>query len=142
MRHLVFEHGRVLPIRNTHQQTVLVRNDIEERKITGTGQQHIRIIIDILAHAEITAVRITQRFEDRGLVVITRSEELDHLFGLFLLLVYRTILRNDLQHPLLDGRNHLFGQYGRLFLLFGLGILIHMPLERTVITFADRVLYT
>ena len=65
LRHLIFEHRRVVTIRDTNQQTVLEEANVEYIDIPRTGQQHIRVIVDIIAHPEITAVGVAQRLEDR-----------------------------------------------------------------------------
>ena len=141
LRHRVLQHRRVITIRNAQQQAVLERQQVEQRHITRTGQQHVRVVVDILAHAEIAAVRISQGLEDRTLVVIPLSEHTDHLFRLFLLLRDRPVLRDDLQHPLFDSCNDLACHHRR-----GLGLrvllFVPVPLQRTVITLADRVLHT
>ena len=142
LRHDILQLGRVVTIRDAHEQTVLERLDIEHIDITRAGEQDIGVIIDILAHPEVTAVGVTQGLEDRRLVVIALGEHLDHLFGLLLLLDDRSVLRNNLQHPFLDRFDHLPRQYGRFFLLFRRHRFVLMPLEGAVITLADRVLHT
>ena len=132
---------RVLTIRDTHKQTILIGNNIKEGKISGTGKQHVCVIIDVIAHAEISAVRITECLEDRRLVIVTLRKHFHHHLSLLLFFSDRTVFRYDLEHSFLNSRYHLFG-YDRRFLIFGqLRILIEMPLERAVISFANRMLH-
>ena len=142
LRNRIFEDKRVRTIRNTDKHSVFERLYVEERHITGTRQQYIRIIIDEIAHTEVTAVRVSKGLKDRTLVVETSREHLNDLLGLLLFLIDRTILGNDLTHTFLDSSHHLRRHNRRRSLAFQVLVFIDMPLERAVVTFADRMLHT
>ena len=129
-------------VRDTNEHPVLEGFYIEEGDITRTGQEHIGVIINEIAHTEVTAVRVAKGLEDRGLVVESLCEHLDHLFGLLLFLFDGSILRHNLFHPLFDSGDHLRCDSRRFFLILWHSRFVCMPLERAVITLADRMLYT